>query len=202
MNLSERIDLYGVSATGDLELLGLVLGDVHLAQHLLKRFGSLRAISKAGRAELLDAGLSRWRMTRLRAAIEIGKRTLGGGSSRLAKFNRSQDVAAYFQPRLASLSHEVLFLCLLDCRNRVFRIEQIAQGGLTGIGISPRDILQPAVREGAAGIILVHNHPSGDPTPSTADRKLTRRVAEAAALLGIALLDHVIVACEGHLSII
>ncbi|MBN4054912.1 JAB domain-containing protein, partial [Acidimicrobium ferrooxidans] len=87
-------------------------------------------------------------------------------------------------------------------RNRVFRIEQVARGGLTGIGISPRDILQPAVREGAAGIILVHNHPSGDPSPSSADHKLTRRIAEAAALLGISLLDHVIVAREGHLSII
>ncbi len=113
----------------------------------------------------------------------------------------TDNVAALFRPRLAGLDHERLYVALVNCRNRMFRLTCVAQGGLTGLSVLPREIFSPAVKYAAAGVILVHNHPSGDPTPSMADRELTARVRQAGEILGIPLLDHVVVASGGCASV-
>ncbi len=202
MNLGERIDMYGVRHSADQDLLELLLDDHHLARMLLDRFGEIASIGHASRVQLYRAGLTKSNVIKIHAIAALGRRIIAFTPQPLARFDRSADVARYFQARLAGLQHEELHLVLLDCRNRVFKIEMIAKGGLTGISIAPRDILLPAVHDGAAGIILVHNHPSGDATASQADRALTERVAEAAELLGIALLDHVVVARGGYVSLL
>ncbi len=199
----EKLAFGGEDALSDVELLALVLGSGHgLARNLLARFGSLAEIATRGLSELRCVrGVGPARACRLKAAFELGRRSVGSLDA-LARFCRTEDVVRYFRPRLAGLAHERLYLVLLDCRNKVFRIEQIARGGLTGISVQPREILLPAIRESAAGIILVHNHPSGEASPSGADLELTERVQAASALFGILLLDHVIVAKDGHVSLL
>ncbi len=199
----EKLAFEGEDGLSEVELLSLLLGSGSgPALRLLAAFGSLQGIASRSLAELRTVpGVGPVRAGRILAAFELGRRT-GGSPETLARFCRTEDVVRYFRPRLASLTHERLYLVLLDCRNRAFRIELIARGGLTGISVSPREILLPAIRESAAGLILVHNHPSGDPTPSESDRRLTDRVQAAAELLGLQLLDHVVVASGGHASLI
>jgi DNA repair protein RadC len=102
---------------------------------------------------------------------------------------------------LIELEHEEVWLLSLDARNRLRATTRVAQGGSHGCALTPQDVLRPAVRNGAAAIILVHNHPSGDPTPSRDDLAMTERVAKAGELLGIPVLDHIVVARDGARSI-
>jgi DNA repair protein RadC len=102
---------------------------------------------------------------------------------------------------LAPLDHEQVWLLVLDGRNRLKSVQRVAQGGLHGCALTPGDVLRPAVRDAGSAIVLVHNHPSGDPEPSPEDLVMTRRVATAGELLGVPLLDHVIVARNGESSL-
>ena len=106
-----------------------------------------------------------------------------------------------FTPRLFNLPREVFIAVLLNARNEVIREITIAVGCLTGSLVHPRELFQPAVRDSAAAVILVHNHPSGDPTPSPEDVQLTERLVEAGRILGIRVLDHVVVAQGGYASL-
>ena len=118
-------------------------------------------------------------------------------SGRLAS---SADVAAYFRSKLAAERVETLWVLHVDARNRVRRIHHVGLGGPSACFVEPLAVLRPLVANGAPAAILVHNHPSGEASPSQDDLALTRRVREACELLGIALLDHVIVAAEGTFS--
>ena len=110
-------------------------------------------------------------------------------------------VAAYLGPEMADLAQEQLRAVLLDRKNRVLAVSFVYQGGIDTIAVCLRDCFREAVRANAAGVILVHNHPSGDPTPSPEDRTITLEAARAGALLDIELVDHIIVAREGHVSL-
>jgi DNA repair protein RadC len=101
-------------------------------------------------------------------------------------------------PEIGALAHEEMWVVCLDGRNRVRASRRVAQGGLHGCAVLPRDVLRVAVHEAASAIVLVHNHPSDDPTPSAEDLVMTRRAAEAAAIVGVPLVDHVIVAPSGR----
>ncbi len=103
-------------------------------------------------------------------------------------------VHAEFGPRLARLRQEVFYVLLLDSRHRVLRSVEVSRGSLNQSLVHPREVFAPAIRESAAAILVVHNHPSGDPTPSREDREVTTRLVEAGDLLGVPLLDHVVVA--------
>ncbi len=105
------------------------------------------------------------------------------------------------RPRLAALEHEEVWLLSLDGKYGLKSARRIAQGGLHGCALLTRDVLSPALRDGASAIVLVHNHPSGDPTPSPEDIAMTRAVRAAGELVGIPLLDHVVVARSGARSI-
>lgn len=134
------------------------------------------------------------------AAFELGRR-LANDAALPAAITNSADVAGWAVPRLVPLDHEELWLLALDGRSRVRAVRCVAKGGLHGMGVRPADPLRIALRAAASGFVLVHNHPSGDPTPSNEDIVFTRRVAAAAAVVGAPLLDHVVVARGGFESV-
>jgi DNA repair protein RadC len=111
------------------------------------------------------------------------------------------DVFRHFYPRLRHARQERFLVVLLDGRHRMMREVVISQGTLTASLVHPREVFRPALREAAAAVVLVHNHPSGDPTPSTEDREITIRLADAGSLLGVPVLDHVVVAERGWVSL-
>ena len=134
------------------------------------------------------------------AAFELGRRLAKATPAPLS-IKSSADVAAWAIPRLVALDHEELWLLALDGRGQVRAVRCVARGGLHGMGVRAADPLRLALRAAASGFVLVHNHPSGDPCPSKEDVTFTRRVAEAAAVVGVPLLDHVVIARGGFQSV-
>lgn len=202
----ERLLEAGAAQLSEVELLALVLGTagplgaIRAAESLLARFGSLPELARCSAAELARDGVGKARAARLLAALELGRRALEP-RTRAVALHRPEDVFRYARPRLAHLTHEVFHVLLLDTRHRLVADRRVASGGLASCAIAPRDVFEPAIREAAPAVVFVHNHPSGDPTPSRDDVELTRRLGEAARLLGISLLDHVVIADGGYTSL-
>ncbi len=170
-------------------------------KRLLTRLSHLSELGDARTVEpLLIADLGARRGRRLLAALELGRRCFVERPVP-ETFDSHLDVLDWARARLVHLEHEELWLLCLDGRNRLKRAERVAQGGLLGCSVAPRDVLRPAVRNAAAAIVVVHNHPSGDPTPSPEDIYMTERLADACHVLGIPLLDHVVVARGGARSV-
>jgi DNA repair protein RadC len=207
----ERAIEEGLDALGDAELVALVLGTgsadepvTVLAAALLNEVGGLRGLSRAGLGELTGRrGLGVAKAARLAAATELGRRVAASAARQTeARFPSSLAVQAWAHPRLASLDHEELWALMLDGRQGLRAARRVASGGLHGLNVGARDPLRVALRDGASAFVLVHNHPSGDPTPSEEDLRFTREVARAADLIGVPLLDHVIVSRSGHTSLL
>jgi DNA repair protein RadC len=138
-------------------------------------------------------------LDRLAALTELVRRL--NSSERSATHIRSaSDVLLWAGPRLVHLEHEELWLLCVDGNHVLTAAERVAQGGLHGCGVTARDVLRPAVRNAAAAVVVVHNHPSGDPTPSLEDVAMTEQLAQACNILGVPLLDHVVVARAGARS--
>lgn len=194
------LNLHPVADAGapDLALLTTLLGNAELAAGLLEAFGSLPELGRRPVADLHLAGLSPAQATKLFAALELGRRSLGPTKREL--FSRPDKVADYFRPRLAALPHEEFWVAALDTKSRLIRAERVAQGGFTACSVMPREIFAPAIRAGAVALVLVHNHPSGDPAPSVDDLNLTARMMRAGNELGIRVLDHVVIGGDGYAS--
>lgn len=165
----------------------------------LQAIGGTHGLWHAG-SEALGELLDREHVERLEALIELAGRLvspleLGG------RIDDAAAVAAYFRPRLAGAAVESFWMLALDARNRPLAVTCVALGTLTSCLVHPREVYAPAIRARAAAVIVVHNHPSGDPEPSDEDETLTRRLAEAGLVLGIPLLDHVVVARGGYRSL-
>jgi len=205
----ERLDLLGPEALSDAELVALLLrtGErgtdaLGVAETLLARLGGLRGLAGAARGELRSvAGVGPVKGAGLEAALELGRRLatrrLRAGDPVLGP----EDVFRHFHARLRDAPHERFLVLLLDGRHRVVREVVTSQGTLTASLVHPREVFRPALREAAAALILVHNHPSGDPAPSREDREVTVRLARAGEILGVPVLDHVIVAERGWASL-
>lgn len=205
----ERLDQLGAEALGDSELLALVLGsgssvasDAHdLADTLIQSFGTLQRALTAARAELLGhPGVGEARAAALLALGELSKRVVCGRLDRGQEIRSPRDVHAHFGPLLAVEKKERFYAVLLDSKNRVMSSLRISEGSLGASLVHPREAFRPAIREAAAAVIFLHNHPSGDPSPSSEDRQVTGRLRAAGELLGIPMLDHVIVAANGYYS--
>jgi DNA repair protein RadC len=207
----ERLLQMGEGALSDAQLLAILLrtGDhassataVDLARRLLTTFGDgLEAMSAATIAELRQVpGIGLAKACEIKAAFELGRRLLARQGGPLRQFRSSRDVANYYTPLLADKKREQFQVILLDRRNRVMRDVLVSQGSLTASVVHPREVFNPAIRDSAAAVICVHNHPSGDPQPSQEDRVLTRRLAEAGRLLGIQVLDHIIIGRQAYMS--
>lgn len=138
-------------------------------------------------------------LQRLHLLIEFTRR-LQPRAGRSTTVRSLDDVALWARRRLVHLEHEELWVLCLGARNQLQSAERVAQGGLHGCGVTPKDVLRPAVRNAATALVVVHNHPSGDPTPSEEDVAMTEQLSSAALVLGLPLLDHVVVAREGACS--
>jgi DNA repair protein RadC len=208
-DLREHALAFGVQTLADVDLVALLLGtgtageSVALsAAHLLEASGGLAGLLRLGPHGLARRGIGPAKAARIAAALELGRRALLGQLAEerplLDCFER---VVRWAQPRLAALEHEEVWLLSLDGKYGLKSARRIAQGGLHGCALLTRDVLSPALRDGASAIVLVHNHPSGDPTPSPEDVAMTDAVRVAAELVGIPLLDHVVVARSGARSL-
>jgi DNA repair protein RadC len=207
-DLIERLLRAGAPALGDLELLALVLHDkktpvlLSRAARLLDAVGGLGQLSNASAHALSEVLPERRAAARVAAALELGRRAMHECMSRESEtIQCAAAVERWARPRLATLDHEEVWLLALDGKNALKSAERVGQGGAHGCALTPRDILGPALRHAASAIVLVHNHPSGEPEPSREDIAMTRAVAEASNVVGIPLLDHVVVARRGSASI-
>jgi DNA repair protein RadC len=204
----ERLTEVGADGLSDEELVALVLGTgsrrepVHLAAaRIVGELGGLSGLEQRGVGALLTlSGLGEGKATRLLAAVELGRRVTAKPLARGARITSSRDVDAALRPRLAREASELFLAIPLDAKNRPVGELCIAKGGLSSCPVAPSDVFRALLREAAAGVIFVHNHPSGEPTPSPDDIALTERLAKAGDLLGVRVLDHLIIGEEGYFS--
>lgn len=208
----ERILAAGPGVLSDAELLGLVLGSepargpprpqVRDAALAMAAGAPLADLSRAHPGALATVpGIGPARAAALAAAFELGRRAAWAPPRRGDRLLQPALVAELMRPA-AHAERECFHVVLLDVRGRLLRAERVAEGSLTQCPVSPRDALRPAVREGAHGVVFVHNHPSGDPSPSAEDAVLTERLRSAADLVGVLARDHVIVAAGGYFSFV
>jgi DNA repair protein RadC len=197
----EKLLRNGSQALSDAELLAVLLGSgprgtsaVALGRGLLARFGGLRALMLAGRGEICAVpGVGPAGFACLRAALEISRRHHLERLQRGPALNDPTEAENFLLASLRDLGHE-LFVCLfLDNRHRVICYEPLFRGTIDGATVHPREVLRQALACDAAAVILAHNHPSGVAEPSDADCRITRRLADALALVDIRVLDHLIV---------
>lgn len=202
----ERLQHEGEAVLSNSEILALLLGTgerragnvMVLAQRLLVAAGDLQTLQQFSHAELCALpGIGPMKAARLIAAFSLARRTEQQAVGAMVCLNHPQLVVRRMQPKLRQLRHEVLLLLLLDAKQQLRREVLLSIGTTQSVQIHPRDIFHAVVREMATSFILVHNHPSGDPTPSQADIDLTKRCCEIGALLGVPLTDHVIIGGGG-----
>ena len=203
--LHERLANFGPSAVSDAELVALVLSGTRtsnpdLANDVLSAIGTPRSLLSRRAGELASIpGMTPARAGRLLAAVELGRRATIP-STDCEMLQTSADVALHCA-RLATETNEVFLAISLNSRNRVLGEWVVARGWESGVNLTPRMIFTLLVKESVARTIMVHNHPSGDPTPSAEDIRFTSQILEAARTLNIRVLDHVIVASEGAVSL-
>src|SRR5690606_29491903 len=207
--LRERAQWSGVEELGDSELLALVLGQggdglsaTQLAIALLEGTGGLESLGKLPPAGLAARpGLGPAQAARVAAVFELGRRTARRETERRSGLSLCADaVARWAARRLTRLDHEEVWVLCLDGRSVLSCALQVGRGGMHGCALLARDFLIPVVRHAASAFVVVHNHPSGDPTPSREDLEMTIALASAAALVAVPLLDHVVVGRDGHRS--
>ena len=205
----ERMWSMGCDRVSDAELIGLVLGTgrpgrgaVALGHDVLAAVGGVGGLARAVPHDLIGIdGLGRAQAARVAAAIALGVRAVERTRARLSTVHCADDVYHRLWPRLAGLDCEVFLVIGIDARNVIMSETEVARGHLTGVEVHPREVFRPLIRAGAAAGVCVHNHPSGDPTPSVPDLELTHRLQSAGDLLGIPIVDHVVLADGGAVSI-
>ena len=207
----ERLLEKGAGALSEAELLALVLrtsgvrGEtaVDQARRLLSSLAGVVGLGRATVAELArQRGIGPASAAAVVAALELGRRAACSRIDRGGAFRTSLEVFQHFQGQLTPLAKEVFCVVLLDAKHRKIRDVQISEGSLTASIVHPREVFAPAVRDSAAAVILIHNHPSGDPTPSPEDLELTRRLRQAGDVIGIRVLDHIIIGSQAHFSFV
>jgi DNA repair protein RadC len=204
----EKLAANGAASLGDNELLAIVLGEgargtsaLDLANAVFARFGGAVGLTRAGYESLRRvAGVGPAKAAQMLAAVELGRRTLLHGPARRAAFASPRELAAYLIPRFSARAVEHFGIVLLDVRQRLLRSVTLTVGTLDCSVVHPRDVFREALDGGAATVVMFHNHPSGDPTPSTDDARLTWRMVEAGELLGIEVLDHLVLADASYYS--
>jgi DNA repair protein RadC len=190
------------------ELLAALLGiSRDRAASVLTTCGGLEQLARMDAHELSDC-LRRVHVSRPArgaeatvAAFELGRRAVLAAAKTPERFQSSADVARWAGPRLGALQHEELWVLALDARGHLRAARCVAKGGIHGVAVRATDPLKVALRAAASGFVLVHNHPSGDPTPSPEDLAFTDRVVTAARVVGVPLMDHVVVGRDGFASV-
>lgn len=206
----ERLQKFGPEALSAQEILALILGRgiggesvMVTAQRLLGRFGSLRGIAGASLEQLSEIkGIGLAKACQIKAAFELPNRIEGATDTvRQPCLKTPEDAVEMVRGRLKNKKKEYFLALLLDTRNRLIRVAEVSVGSLDASIVHPREVFKEAVAASAASAIFVHNHPSGDPSPSDDDIQLTRRLAGAGEIMGIDVLDHVILGDGSFLSL-
>lgn len=204
----ERLLAKGPDALSDAHLLAILLrtgrrdsSAVQVALEILDQVGGVGGLARAGVDELCAIqGVGPAKAAQLKAGVELGRRSMAAPLSTGTRISSSADLFKHFHPALRDLKREVFKVVLLDAKNTVVKEATVSEGSLTLSIVHPREVFAFAVRESAAAVIVLHNHPSGDPTPSLEDRQLTDRLAAAGQLLGIRVLDHLIIGDGRYVS--
>ena len=202
----EKLLKFGAHSLSDAELLAIFLrvgvqgkSAVDLAQDLLDHFGSLHALLNADETTFCQAkGLGQAKFVQLKAVLEISRRHFESGLQTGDTFNRPEQVAQFLHHSLGHQSRERFGILLLDTQNRFKQFDILFEGTLNSASVHPREVVKHALLNDAAKAIIAHNHPSGDPTPSAADLKLTQQLHQALDLVEIPLLDHIIIGDHGR----
>ncbi len=205
----ERLERLGPSALSNSELLAVLLGtgragmDVTtLAAELLQNLGSLEALIHMSAFELqARPGIGAAKAARLLAAVELGARAQCDGPSLGDSLSHSRQVYERFGKRWTHSRVERFFVIAVDSKNRARAVREVARGGRVRCQVDPAEVFRALLREAASGAIFLHNHPSGDPEPSPEDIALTERLATAADLLGIRVLDHLVIGRGRYVSL-
>ena len=199
----ERLASLGPQALSNAELIAILLrvgvtgeNSIQVGQRLLNKFGGLRGLHRAPFKELMDQhGLGEAKASQIKAAIELGRRLTLESPEERASINSPADAAALVQYEMSALEQEHLRVILLDRRNRVMETVDVYKGSVNSSQIRVGEVFKEAIRKNASALIVTHNHPSGDPTPSPDDVAVTRAIVQAGKLLDVEVLDHLVI---GH----
>jgi DNA repair protein RadC len=204
----EKLERLGASALGDNELLALVLGSgsrdhdaLDLANRVIQHAGGLHGLTRAAMADLCRiGGVGTARAAQVLAAVELGRRTLMRTSAARPRLNTPRSLAGYLLPLYGAHPIEQFGIVMLDTRHRLLQARLISSGSLDTTAADPREVFRHAIAGRASAIVVFHNHPSGDPTPSPEDIDLTMRLTAAGILVGIDVVDHLILADQRYYS--
>lgn len=197
----ERLLRFGANELSTAQLMAIVLGTggkeksaLQLSREILSEFKTLGAVEDASEAEFSNIkGIGVAKIAQLKSALELGRRHIADKNTQRPCFKNSRQVFDYYMPRFYGLKKERFLCSLLDSRNRLVKETVISEGTLTSSPVHPREVFRYAIKEAAASVIFVHNHPSGDPDPSADDIAITKRLVKTGKIIGIHVLDHVII---------
>jgi len=186
------------------ELLSAIIGtrSEAVCESLAETYGSSRNLGAVHPAELREQGLSPAALKKLEVLFELARRFGEEEFTPGQAFRASYDVYAHFRERLAAEQVELFLAVLLDNKHRMMKEVVVSMGSLTASIVHPRDVYSRVIREAAAAVIFVHNHPSGDPTPSREDLEITRRLREVGDLVGVRVLDHLVIGHGRYVSFV
>ena len=196
----ERLLSLGAEKVSNAELLAIILGTgslkesaLDLAQRILARAGELRELPYLCVEELMEIkGIGPVKAVQVKASLELGRRMVVASRGYNVDITSPVDVFNYMMEEMRYLEQEEFRIILLNIKNKVIGAETVFRGSLNSSIVHPREIFRLALRKSAASLILLHNHPSGDPTPSNEDINVTRRMVEAGEIMGVNILDHII----------
>ena len=207
----EKLERLGAApAIGDNELVALVLGSgsrdadaLELANRLIACAGGVHGLTRVGLDRLRQlSGVGPARAARVVAAVELGRRTLVRGVAERPRLTTPRQLATYLLPQYGAGAVEQFGIVMLDTKHRVIRVRIVSMGSLDSTVVHPREVFREAASASAAAVVLFHNHPSGDPTPSPDDLALTTRMVSAGDIMGIDVVDHLILADQRYFSLV
>jgi DNA repair protein RadC len=199
---------HGVNFLTDAELLGIILvkgyqgkTSVEVAKDLLSETKNLRKLDSLSYPEMSSVkGIGLAKFAQIKAALEIGKRLLRETNLPKKKIHNALDLVNYYEPCMRDLKKEKFKAILLDVKNKIIRDIDISVGSLTESIVHPREVLKEIIKESAASVIFLHNHPSGESNPSKNDLDITDRLVDACDLIGVKVLDHIILGEDNYTS--
>ena len=206
----EKLLAKGSHSLTETELLAIILRNgnastgesaIDHARLLLNQFGGLKGIDDASASEISAVkGIGPAKVAELKACLEIGKRIGSQKWETGQPLHSAEDVYQHFRENLGREKRELFYVVLLNNKNRKMREVKISEGSLTASLVHPREVYNPVIRESAAGVIFVHNHPSGDPAPSPEDIDITKRLKGVGDVMGVRVLDHVVIGHDRYFS--
>ena len=205
----ERLKQYGASSLSNSELLAIILRTgatsesvLNLSARLLTKFRGLAGLARAGFGQLCqEHGVGEAKSAQIKAALELGRRLVSTQPEEHPIVKSPADIVNLLQGEMAFLEQEELWLVLLNTKNQVLGIPRVYKGSINTSLIRVGELFKEAVRENCPALIVVHNHPSGDPTPSPEDVKVTEQIVKAGKLLDIDVLDHIIIGQQRYISL-